>query len=273
MKLCKISAAGNDFLIAGPAHPSRFSPLLIQRLCERHFGIGADGVLLTSGDGDNASWWFYNSDGSEASFCGNGARALALFENQLNSSVRSGKRKTPAGELSYVLSDDNTSVLLTFPRQWTHNGLADTDREALVSQWIPEAPSGALTCVFAGVRHLCIPLKQRTPWPPTENWLRWARLVHDELKRRAWDMNLTVYSPMEHSKVSAVTFERGIDGATLACGSGALSVAHVVQPSGSVTVEMPGGALTIEHGDKQTTLRGPVQFIATIESSAWGVPV
>ena len=82
MKLVKMQGCGNDFLVidsmSGEA-PS-FSPKEISFICDRHYGVGADGfIILHSGDDVHAKWDFYNSDGSEAEMCGNGSRCAIRF--------------------------------------------------------------------------------------------------------------------------------------------------------------------------------------------------
>jgi diaminopimelate epimerase len=79
----KMNGAGNDFiLIDNRAGKIRLTPDQVVRLCDRHRGIGADGLFLlvpnTSGKAE-WSWDFFNSDGSVADMCGNGARCFARF--------------------------------------------------------------------------------------------------------------------------------------------------------------------------------------------------
>ena len=83
----KMNGAGNDFvLIDNRARKVKLSRDQVVRLCDRHRGVGADGVILlvpsASGKADWA-WEFYNSDGSTGEMCGNGARCFARFVQKL----------------------------------------------------------------------------------------------------------------------------------------------------------------------------------------------
>ena len=89
MRFSKMHGAGNDFIIVDQTHSVRkFTPERIQRLCDRHKGIGADGLILLSkssmaGQDNNCVHMdFYNCDGSRAELCGNGLRCAAAFAYQ-----------------------------------------------------------------------------------------------------------------------------------------------------------------------------------------------
>lgn len=277
MRLSKITAAGNDFLVAGVCQPSQFRRETVTAMCDRHFGIGADGVLLSGNEHGKTRWWFFNADGSEAAFCGNGARALALFESALTGS-REGQALTLAGAVSYLVAPDTRSVQLRFPRHWTSTFEAEKISQEIIRQWLPTDLLGPSIFINAGVPHACLPVAHfprhhfSSTHAPADGWMTWARNVHEELKRRGCDLNLTVYESMNTSEVRAMTFERGIQGATLACGSGALSVAHTLAPQGTIRVHMPGGTLRIENTTSTTTLEGPAQHIARLEHTTWGIP-
>src|SRR6202167_2326454 len=88
----KMNGAGNDFvLVDNRSQNIALSTAQIRRLCDRQRGVGADGILLlipcASGNADWA-WEFYNSDGSAAEMCGNGARCFARFIQKLTGSSR-----------------------------------------------------------------------------------------------------------------------------------------------------------------------------------------
>src|SRR5437773_2935592 len=83
LEFTKMNGAGNDFvLVDNRSQTVHLTRDQIIRLCDRHRGVGADGVLIlvpsTSGKADFA-WNFYNSDGSTGEMCGNGARCFARF--------------------------------------------------------------------------------------------------------------------------------------------------------------------------------------------------
>lgn len=116
----KMNGAGNDFVVIdNRSGEIRLTPDQIARLCDRHRGVGADGVILltpcASGKADWA-WDFYNNDGSSAEMCGNGARCFARYVRRLTGSDRDFRFETRAGVISAHFSGGNVTVNLTAPR-------------------------------------------------------------------------------------------------------------------------------------------------------------
>ena len=99
-EFAKYEGAGNDFiLIDNRGEGFTPDPRLIARLCDRHFGIGADGVMtLSRSAGTDCAMRYFNADGSEGEMCGNGARCFALFAEHLGIGGE-GKRFTAADGL------------------------------------------------------------------------------------------------------------------------------------------------------------------------------
>src|SRR5688572_29890416 len=86
LQFTKMNGAGNDFvLLDNRAGHLELAPAAIQRLCDRHRGVGADGVLVVeeSTNGADFRMRYYNRDGGEAEMCGNGARCFARFVGRL----------------------------------------------------------------------------------------------------------------------------------------------------------------------------------------------
>jgi len=81
IKFTKMSGAGNDFILLGPEYASLRPQLswLAGRMCPRKVSVGADGLILVAKDGADVFMHYFNRDGSEASFCGNGARCLVRY--------------------------------------------------------------------------------------------------------------------------------------------------------------------------------------------------
>ena len=85
LKFAKYEGAGNDFILLDDRE-ERFTPdpARIARLCDRHFGIGADGLMTLRRSSElDCSMRYYNADGSEGEMCGNGARCFTLFAEHL----------------------------------------------------------------------------------------------------------------------------------------------------------------------------------------------
>ena len=116
-----MNGAGNDFiLIDNRSRQMQLQPAQITRLCDRHKGVGADGVILLvpcpSGNADWA-WDFYNSDGSSAEMCGNGARCFARFVRRLTGTNGPLSFATRAGIITARFQANDVTVNLTPPRE------------------------------------------------------------------------------------------------------------------------------------------------------------
>ena len=116
----KMTGAGNDFIVAdNRAGAIRLSREQVAQLCHRQFGVGADGVMLlvpcTSGKADWA-WQFWNSDGSDAEMCGNGARCFARYiQRTVNWTRPTVSFETAAGVVVGEFDGDRVTVNLTPP--------------------------------------------------------------------------------------------------------------------------------------------------------------
>src|SRR6201988_2548791 len=120
LEFSKMNGAGNDFvLVDNRAQKVKLSPDQVVQLCHRQRGIGADGIMLlipcASGKADWA-WEFYNSDGSVAEMCGNGARCFARFVQKLTGAQGKLTFETGAGIISAEFHGERVSVNLTTPR-------------------------------------------------------------------------------------------------------------------------------------------------------------
>src|SRR5580704_18030653 len=112
----KMNGAGNDFvLIDNRSRRVKLQPAQIAHLCDRHKGVGADGVILlvpcASGQADWA-WDFYNSDGSSAEMCGNGSRCFARFVRRLAGGNGDLSFETRAGVIKARLDGETVTVNL-----------------------------------------------------------------------------------------------------------------------------------------------------------------
>lgn len=246
----KYHGAGNDFImidnLKGDIH---FSPLYIKSLCDRHFGIGADGlILLESSDRANCFMNYYNSDGTEAEMCGNGARCTATFYiSQTKSNLKELNIDTRAGIKNIKINTDDTySVNMGIP---VFNRI--------------DFPSGNLklegfdfNCVSMGNPHAVTivdnldKIEIKNIGPMIEHDSHFPNKINVEFVEKIDDLNYKV-------KV----WERGC-GETLACGTGACAVYAVLKPKGEITLEFPGGKLFIsENLNKEIILRGPAIFV------------
>src|SRR5271170_3604854 len=99
----KMNGAGNDFVLLDNRSGSlRLDAKAIERICDRHHGVGADGVLVVepAANGADFKMRYYNSDGGEAEMCGNGARCFARYANRIAGSTGGVSFETQAGVIS-----------------------------------------------------------------------------------------------------------------------------------------------------------------------------
>src|SRR3954449_357208 len=118
LRFTKMNGAGNDFiLIDNRVGDVRLDSSQIAQLCDRHRGIGADGILLLEKPSNRADFRmrYFNADGGEAEMCGNGARCFARFANKIAGAQRKISFETPAGMIAAELVGDLVTLQMTEP--------------------------------------------------------------------------------------------------------------------------------------------------------------
>src|SRR6202022_5094092 len=118
LRFTKMNGAGNDFvMIDNRAGDVRLQPEQIVRICDRHRGVGADGVLLLENGSNGADFRmrYYNRDGGEAEMCGNGARCFARFANKVAGPFSELSFETPAGIIRAKFDSKQVIVNLSQP--------------------------------------------------------------------------------------------------------------------------------------------------------------
>ena len=262
----KMHGAGNDFVVVD--HRDAFLPAgpqtrrtLLSHLCDRRRGIGADGVLLLERDPEHDfAMRYYNSDGGIAEFCGNGARCIARFALSLGLG-QDGRVsfRTDAGAKSAALRADGR-IALAF-------GMVDAG-EPLTLAACGRTFRGRR--VRTGVPHLVLPVQDLAHIPFSE-WAPPLR-AHAALGREG--ANVDFVELRADGRVAMRTWERGVEGETLACGSGAMAVALWAVTDGGmnapVTVRTAGGdelvvELTGHAGRREAVLVGPALAVYTGE--------
>jgi diaminopimelate epimerase len=271
LKFTKGHGTGNDFVIVSdPDGELTLSPERVAALCDRRFGIGADGVLRVvraAKDPDGAAFaadaeWFMdyrNSDGSIAEMCGNGVRVFAryLISSGLVTPPAGGVPvATRAGVVLALIEGDEIRVRMRAPRVFA----AST------------ATAGPLTfpgvAVDCGNPHLVCGVHDGVELPSLD--LTTAPLVDHTLFPAGVNVEFVVSAPPVAGADLHVTMrvhERG-SGETLSCGSGALAVGAAALreaglAAGVVAVDVLGGRLTVTHdADDQWWLAGPAVLVA-----------
>ncbi len=233
----KLSGTGNDFIIIDhrePFIPEADQSEFARLVCRRRFSVGADGlILIENSETADFSWQFYNGDGSRAEMCGNGARCAARFAYEKNIAPAAMQFETTAGKIeAFVLngSGESIKIRLTAPEDLRLN--------------IP-LPIGrmdqTLHFINTGVPHTVI-LVNDAGMVPVADWGREIR-YHERFQPAGTNANFTQVLPGDTLMVR--TYERGVEGETMACGTGAVASALVVglleQANPPVTVITSGG--------------------------------
>jgi len=233
----KLSGTGNDFIIID--HRESFIPEADQSefarlVCRRRFSVGADGLILIENSATaDFRWQFYNGDGSRAEMCGNGARCAARFAYENNIASAAMQFETAAGAIeAFILSASGESVKirLTAPEDLRFNIPLSIGR---VEQ--------TLHFINTGVPHTVI-LVNDAGMVPVADWGREIRF-HETFQPAGTNANFTQVLPGDTLMVR--TYERGVEGETMACGTGAVASALVAvlleQANPPVTVITSGG--------------------------------
>jgi diaminopimelate epimerase len=265
VRFVKGHGTGNDFVILpDPDGMLTLTPGLVAVLCDRRRGVGGDGVLRVVrsakvaeavGMAGEAEWFmdYWNADGSYAEMCGNGTRVFVryLLSSGLATSVPA--LATRAGVVRADVSGDLVSVDLGRP------SITGTSTAALGSLTLPgvavDCGNPHLVCALSGGRSLDDLDLLRAP-------------LYDPAVFPA-GVNVEFTSAVGPLHVAMRVYERG-SGETLSCGTGAVAVAAVAlrdagETDGTVTVDVPGGRLTVTFDGAACWLAGPAVLVATGE--------
>ncbi|HVV15921.1 MAG TPA: diaminopimelate epimerase [Polyangia bacterium] len=283
LSFVKAEGTGNDFVVvdlrrdaAAPPAQAIQDPAVVRQICDRHFGVGADGVLaiLPSATGD-ARMRVLNADGSEAEMCGNGLRCVAkvLYESDPALRRPTLSIETGAGVLACTLDVAGGTV---------RDVAEEMGRPRLTRGEIPLAPGGSeralrepirardrdfrFSAVSMGNPHAVIFVEgdedlralAETYGPTLEVADRFPRRTNVEFAR------------VRGREIELVVWERG-SGLTLACGTGACAtvVAACLEgrlaPGAETPVHLPGGplAITVAADYSGVRLRGPARIVFT----------
>lgn len=212
----KMSGSGNDFIIIDNRHRvvdetdlSNF----ITKVCRRKLSVGADGfILIEDTDTVDFKWRFFNSDGSRAEMCGNGARCAARFAylNGIAGPIMS--FETAAGTVSAQVSDDLVKIQMPDP--------AD-----LRMDYTLELKGGSMliSSVNTGVPHVVISVDEIDGVDVVEP----GREIRFHTGFAPAGTNVNFVSFQKDGHIAIRTYERGVEDETLACGTGAIAAAIV----------------------------------------------
>ena len=275
LEFTKMHGLGNDFIVIDDrASELDFEPDAVTWLCDRHFGVGGDGlILIRPATADNAEFFmlYYNADGTTAEMCGNGVRCVAkyLVDNGLVTGDRVGVQtlggvyeidvaRDADGRFEVATVDMGEPVLLPALIPTTLPG----EDSVVAAPLTIAGETWEVTCVSMGNPHAIVwvddvdaapvttigPLIETDPAFPRRTNVEFASVTTEGLIRlRVW--------------------ERGV-GETLACGTGACATVVAASLAGLVdraaAVELPGGELVVRWGeDGRVYMSGPAETVFT----------
>ncbi len=256
----KMNGAGNDFvLVDNREQKINLSRDQVVQLCDRHRGIGADGIMILvpcrNGKADWA-WQFYNNDGSVGEMCGNGARCFARFVQKKTGINRDFTFETEAGVITARFQGDRVTVNLTQPHDLKLNESVPlsigTQTIHSLNTGVPHAVLFVPDADKAMVMQLGPEIRRHTHFAPRGTNVNFVQLL-------------------DSNRIRVRTFERGVEGETLACGTGvtasALISSRIHRFSSPVKVQVQGGdqlevAFKEENNQfSEVRLSGPAQFV------------
>jgi diaminopimelate epimerase len=272
MRFAKLQGTGNDFLfVEARDTDGRDWATLSQAMCERHYGVGADGliVVLPSGRAD-IRMRLFNADGSEAEVSGNGVRCLVKYAVERGlATPRDGRVTIEAVhgvlEAEAAMTEETvTSVRLSMgPPRFAPNEVPVIAEMEPVMNFPLEVDGERLsvTCVSMGNPHAVLFVEEPVERYPLEA-LGPKVEHHPSFPER---VNFGVAHITAHDRMEVRVWERGV-GETLACGSGSCAAMVAARLHGRVgdrvEIEQPGGMLTVEwDGNGDVYLSGRAEFV------------
>lgn len=248
----KYHGTGNDFILID--NRTEFFPrndtALVASLCNRHFGIGADGLMLLQNKaGYDFEMVYYNSDGKEATMCGNGGRCICAFAQKLGIIRNRTRFIANDGEHEAEISIIN-SKLSTVKLKMNNVGEIKPIAEGFY------ANTGSPHYVLFGIPD------------DVEKKGKYYR-HHSLFAPEGVNVN---FCKVENDRLFVRTYERGVEAETLSCGTGAVASAltsvffNKIADTGKVQLSMPGGELSVYYNKAHNSftdiyLEGPACFV------------
>lgn len=238
----KYHGTGNDFILVDNREGIfREDKETIQRLCDRHFGIGSDGLILIESDSEADFYMnFFNPDGSQ-SFCGNGSRCAVAFFHQVFPSKETIRFRAIDGMHSASVASGIVSI-----------SMSDVNE-------IREAPDGWF--LNTGSPHIIRFVDSLGELDIVKE----ARAIRYNERWKEKGVNVNFVSVTGSNRIRMRTYERGVEAETLSCGTGvtaaALAFHYLNKSDGRIEVETAGGRLSVLFVDDGSGLFREVQLI------------
>lgn len=255
-RFSKYTGAGNDFVLVRGEEVGLGDPSALSRsICPRETGVGVDGLVLVRSLSDHhVRLRFFNPDGSEFGTCGNGSRCAARYAVE--------RGLVPEPELTLVTDDGEIDA-----RVGDESVALDFRIEAVLEREIQVDVGGSdrtAWLVQIGTPHLVV-LLDSIEVGDFDSVCRPIRF-HAELGSEGANVDLVAATGTD--SVSIRTFERGVEGETLACGSGAMATALALRAAGLANSKLAldtrsGASLSVELRDEDSIIRltGPARHL------------
>ena len=248
----KYQGTGNDFVILDNRE-GQVAPLTeaqVSKLCDRRFGIGADGLMLMSRkEGYDFEMIYYNADGNPSSMCGNGGRCMVRFAQDMGIHKTSYKFLAIDGDHEAEIESNNTNVRL---KMQDVNEVEEHSSYSLLNTGSPHFIKFASNIVDIDVVE-------------TGREIRYSKAFAEK------GVNVNFVESVDEDSIFVRTYERGVEDETLSCGTGvtasALMSAHNDKGFNRVEVKTPGGHLSVEFVKvddqhfEDIWLCGPAEFV------------
>ena len=273
VKFEKYQGLGNDFIIVserelidkGIPDYNEFAELV----CDRHFGIGADGLLILKYVANMPFMFYYNSDGSQAPMCGNGIRCFAHYiKNNKIEEKDTFTVKVVPGDLTIETHQEEDGEFWAKVNMgkpiFNVNKIINSNKEELIKEKIVvNNQEVEISYIFMGTDHAVIFVDNLSNMNIPE--LCSAIENYTEIFPKKTNVNFAHVK--DRNNIEIITWERGA-GLTLACGTGATATAVIANYLGmvdnKVNVKVPGGMLVIDVDgkDSEAFMTGPSEKIA-----------
>lgn len=248
IKFKKYQGAGNDFIIIDNRIPiSDFPQPLVEILCDRRFGIGADGLmLLEEDDRYDFRMRYFNADGKEASMCGNGGRCIVAYAHQLGLFADSCHFIAVDGPHSATINGNTVNLKMT-----DVDGVISTENYFYLNTGSPHYVKVVADCLHYDVVNQGREIRYSEAFQPDGT-------------------NVNFITP-DKDIIYVRTYERGVEDETLACGTGCVASALCTallkgDTRNTYTIDAQGGKLKVSferegHAFRNIWLEGPATFV------------
>jgi diaminopimelate epimerase len=262
LQFFKMSGCGNDFILIDNRDGSADGfmgdvPAFVRKVCTWRHSVGADGlILIEKSKGADFSWRFYNADGSLAEMCGNGGRCAARFAYIKGIAGNRMTFETLAGILKAEVHDDGRVKLqLTRPTELKLDYAIKLEGRELF-----------LSSVDTGVPHAII-ITDNVERAPVASLGKSVR-YHKSFPKGT---NVDFVEVIDKERVKIRTYERGVEGETYACGTGAVAAAVVLKAKGftqdAVDMQTRGGEILRVYATDDVYLEGSARVV--YEGTLW----